>query len=295
VDLAVQGLIADHAATTAHHSAPLFGGPGGVLAAAASVMAVLFLITWLLSLRLRDASVVDPIWGPAFVLVALTGALVGDGDASRRWLLLALTAVWGLRLGWHLTTRKLHEPGEDRRYTALRESHPDNFPLWSLGWVYGLQGLLVLIISLPLQVGAERPDRLSWAIVPGLILYLIGVAFESIGDEQLRRFKSRPQSAGHVMDRGLWRYTRHPNYFGDACVWWGIWLVVLPADGTWWTAVGPALITLFLVRISGKEMLERDIAQRRPGYADYIRRTPGFIPRPPRPPRANSAGEAPAD
>jgi steroid 5-alpha reductase family enzyme len=268
-------------------SAAVFAGPGSVLAVAAAAVVVVILLTWLVGLRLRDASVIDPVWGPAFVVVAVVAALVGNGCSARRWLLLALTAVWGLRLGWHLTKRKLHERAEDRRYAAMRQAHPDNFALWSLGWVYGVQGAMVVIISLPIQVASQSPDRLSWAIVPGLIVYLTGLAFESIGDEQLRRFKSRPESKGQVMDRGLWRYTRHPNYFGDACVWWGIWLVVLPTDGSWWTAIGPALITLFLVRISGKEMLERDIAQRRPGYADYIRNTSGFIPRPPRskPPR----------
>jgi steroid 5-alpha reductase family enzyme len=270
----------------------VFVGPGGVLAFAAAAVAVVFVVTWLVGLRLRDASVVDPVWGPAFVVVAAVAALAGGGAPSRRWLLLGLTAVWGVRLGWHLTTRKLREPDEDRRYTALRDAHPDNFPFWSLGWIHGVQGLLVLITSLPLQVSAERPDRLSWMIVPGLIVYLIGVAFESTADEQLRRFKSRPQSRGQVMDRGLWRYTRHPNYFGDVCVWWGIWLVVLPAGGTWWTAVGPATITLFIVRISGKDLLERDIAERRPGYADYVHRTSGFIPLPP---RATSARAATAD
>jgi steroid 5-alpha reductase family enzyme len=268
-------------------SAAVFAGPGSVLAVATVATVVVILLTWLLSLRLRDASVIDPVWGPAFVVVAVAAALVGNGCLARRWLLLGLTALWGLRLGWHLTKRKLHERVEDRRYAAMRVAHPHNFALWSLGWVYAVQGVMVVIISLPIQVAAQSPDRLSWAIVPGLIVYLTGLAFESIGDEQLRRFKTRPLSKGQVMDGGLWRYTRHPNYFGDACVWWGIWLVVLPSSGTWWTAIGPALITFFLVRISGKEMLERDIAERRPGYADYIRRTSGFIPRPPRakPPR----------
>jgi steroid 5-alpha reductase family enzyme len=263
-------------------SAALFAGPGSVLAVAAGAVAVVILLTWLLGLRLRDVSVIDPVWGPAFVVVAAVAALVGDGCPARRWLLLALTAIWGLRLGIHLTRRKLHEPGEDRRYRAMRDAHPNNFALWSLGWVFAVQGILVLMISLPVQVGARSPERLSWAIAPGLLVYLLGLGFEAIGDEQLRRFKSLPESKGRVMDRGLWRYTRHPNYFGDACVWWGIWLVVLQSGGSWWTVVGPAIITLFLVRISGKGMLERDIGERRPGYADYIRRTSGFIPMPPR-------------
>jgi len=115
-----------------------------------------------------------------------------------------------------------------------------------------------------------------------VIVFLIGLAFESVGDEQLRRFKADPGNRGKVMDRGLWHYTRHPNYFGDACVWWGLWLTTLPAGGVWWTLVGPVVMTLLLVRVSGKAMLERDIGSRRPGYAEYIKRTSGFFPLPPR-------------
>lgn len=263
-------------------AAAVLAGPGIVLAWAAAAVAALILLTWLVSLRMRDASVIDPIWGPAFVLVALVAAIAGDGDLARRWLLLGMTAVWGLRLGWYLTRRKLAEPGEDRRYRAMRDAHPTGFALWSLRSVYLVQGVLVLIISLPLQVAADRGTGLSWEISAGVALYLVGLGFEAVGDEQLRRFKADPENRGQVMDRGLWRYTRHPNYFGDACVWWGLWLVVLPAGGTWWTFVAPVLMTVLLVRVSGKGLLERDISERRPAYADYIRRTSGFFPLPPR-------------
>lgn len=262
--------------------AVVFAGPGRVLPWAAGGVLLLILSTWLLSLRLRDASVIDPIWGPAFALVALFAALVGTGAAERRWLLFALTAVWGLRLGWHLVRRKLAEPGEDRRYGMMRQAHTGSFALWSLYAVYLVQAVLVLVISLPLQVAAGRPDALSWAIAPGLALYVLGLAFEAIGDEQLRYFKSDPANRVAVMDRGLWRYTRHPNYFGDACVWWGLWLVALPAGGTWWTVIAPIVMTVLLIRVSGKGLLERDIVHRRPGYADYIHRTSGFVPWPPR-------------
>jgi len=259
-----------------------FAGPGQVLPWAAAAVGALILLTWLVSLRMRDASVIDPIWGPAFALVALVALVAGHGDLARRWLLLVMTASWGLRLGWHLTRRKLAEPGEDRRYRAMREAHPRNFALWSLRSVFLVQGVLVLIISLPLQVAADRVSGLSWTIAPGLVVYLIGLFFEVVGDEQLRRFKADPKNRGQVMDRGLWRYTRHPNYFGDACVWWGLWLVTLPAGGTWWTFIAPVMMTVLLVRVSGKGLLERDIAERRPAYADYIDRTSGFFPLPPR-------------
>jgi steroid 5-alpha reductase family enzyme len=239
---------------------------------------------WLASLRLGDVSIVDPAWGPAFVLVAALAAVAGHGDGARRWLLLALTALWGLRLGAHLLARKLAERGEDHRYGAMRAAHgARGFALWSLVWIFLAQGALVAIVSLPIQVAAARPSGLSLLIVPGLVLYAVGLGFEAVGDEQLRRFRADPRNRGRVMDRGLWRYTRHPNYFGDACVWWGLWLVALPAGGTWWTVVSPLLMTLLLVRVSGKALLERDLASRRPGYGDYIRRTSGFFPLPPRP------------
>jgi steroid 5-alpha reductase family enzyme len=255
---------------------------GHVLLPAACAVAALILITWSVSIVVHDASVIDPVWGPAFALVALICALVGEGDGARRWLLCGLTVIWGLRLGYHLTARKLREREEDRRYRAMREAHAGNFALWSLVCVYCVQGLMVLIISLPIQAAAGRAASLAFSCLPGVIVFLIGLGFEAIGDEQLRRFRADPDSHGQVMDRGLWRYTRHPNYFGDACVWWGIWLIALPAGATWWTVIAPIVMTLFLVRISGAGLMEKDISGRRPGYADYIRRTSGFVPLPPR-------------
>jgi steroid 5-alpha reductase family enzyme len=262
--------------------AVVVAGPGGVLPLTCAAVALVILGTWALSLRLRDASVIDPVWGPAFAIVAIIAAVDGSGDPGRRWLLLALMLVWGLRLGFHLTRRKLHEREEDRRYRAMREAHPQSFAIWSLGWVYLLQGVLVVVISLPLQVAAQRGSALSWAIVPGLGLYLVGLCFEAVGDEQLRRFKADPDNSGAVMDHGLWRYTRHPNYFGDACIWWGLWLVALQAGGTWWTVIAPIVMSVLLIRISGKGLLEKQIGNRRPGYASYIERTSGFLPLPPR-------------
>lgn len=249
---------------------------------ATAATAILMLATWAVSLRRADASIIDPIWGPAFVIVALTCALAGDQGAEVRWLLLAMTAVWGLRLGWHLIRRKIREPEEDRRYTAMREREGDRFPLWSLVMVFGLQGLLVMIVSAPLQAAATGYAEISPAVIGGLAVFAGGLFFEAIGDAQLAAFKADPASRGKVMDRGLWRYTRHPNYFGDFCVWWGIWLVALTAGGTWWTAIGPLVMSILLIRVSGKAHLERDIGDRRPGYAEYVRRTSGFFPLPPR-------------
>jgi steroid 5-alpha reductase family enzyme len=262
--------------------ATVFAAPQGVTLIAAAAVAVLMFGLWLASIPLRDVSIVDPAWGPAFVLVAVVAALAGSGCAGRRWLLLAMTAIWGLRLGGYLLARKLSDPTEDRRYASMRERRGASFVPWSLVVIFGLQGLLVMIVSLPQQVAATRGGSLTWPVIPGVALWAVGFAFEAIGDEQLRRFKDRPDTSGQVMDRGLWRYTRHPNYFGDFCVWWGVWVVAITADGTWWTVIGPLVMTLLLVRVSGAARLERDIEQRRPQYADYIKRTSAFFPRPPK-------------
>ena len=258
-------------------------GPGTVLPIAAAAVLALMVALWAVSLAITDTSIVDPAWGPAFVLVALAAALAGDGDGGRRILLLVLTALWGLRLGVHLVRRKLGEIGEeDKRYAEMRAKRGDAFPVYSLVAVFGLQALLVLIVSLPLQVAAQRPDGLTAASVPGVVLFAVGLSFEAVGDAQLDRFKAEPDSKGKVMDRGLWRYTRHPNYFGDFCVWWGLFLVALPAGGLWWTAIGPLVMSFLLIQGSGKALLEKSIGSRRPGYAEYVERTSGFVPLPPK-------------
>jgi steroid 5-alpha reductase family enzyme len=267
-------------------TAVVFAGPGSVLAYAAGGVAVLMLALWAISVQISDVSIVDPAWGPAFVVVAVIAALAGSGDSGRRWLVAGATAAWGLRLGLHLTRRKLAEPEEDRRYARMRKAKGGSFTLWSLYMIFGVQGLLVLVVSLPITVAAGRSAALDAGAIPGAAVFLIGLGFEAIGDDQLRRFKADPANRGQVMNRGLWRYTRHPNYFGDACLWWGLWAIALPAGGTWWTAIGPATMTFLLVRVSGKAMLERDIGKRRPGYAEYIRRTSGFFPLPPRQPQS---------
>jgi steroid 5-alpha reductase family enzyme len=264
----------------------VFAAPGVVTAVAAAALAIVFVCLWAISLGVGDVSIVDPVWGPAFVLVAVVCLLVGDADtgagAARRWILVAMTAIWGLRLGGYLLARKLGDREEDRRYAKMREQQGDRFALYSLVVVFLAQGLLVLVVSLPLQVAAERSTPLGLSVWIGIALWAVGVFFESVGDEQMRRFKARGDTKGQVMDEGLWRYTRHPNYFGDFCVWWGLWLVALGAGGTWWTVVGPLVMSFLLIKGSGAALLEKDIAERRPQYADYIRRTSSFIPLPPR-------------
>jgi steroid 5-alpha reductase family enzyme len=248
------------------------------IALSAATILVVMLLTWGLSVRLQDVSIVDPVWGPSFALVAIVVAVAGGGDAAHRVILAVATSLWGLRLGSHLLRRKLHERGEDRRYAAMRSRDPARFAVRSLYTIFLTQGVLIWVISLPLQVAAGRHQEVGVVTVAGLVVFAVGLAFEAIGDEQLRAFKADPANRGQVMDRGLWRYTRHPNYFGDACVWWGLWL----ASGVWWTVFAPLVMSFLLIRVSGKGLLERDIAERRPGYAEYIRRTSGFVPLPPR-------------
>ncbi len=252
-----------------------------VLAASAIAVATLMLVTWLVSLAVRDASIVDIVWGLGFTVVAATAAVVGDGDAGRRLLLGAMVAIWGLRLAGYLARRNLGH-GEDYRYVAMRKKWGDRFWLISLLQVFALQGVLLWIVSLPVQLAASGSAPLAPWVVVGVVVWAVGFGFEAVGDAQLARFKADPANAGLVMDRGLWGWTRHPNYFGDACVWWGIFLVAAQVPAARWGVIGPLLMTFLLVRVSGVAMLEKTIGRRRPGYAEYVERVPAFVPRPPR-------------
>ena len=248
---------------------------------AAVAAAVLMLVFWVISLVRRDASIADIAWGLVFVVIAWTSWAAGEQTEASLIAAVAVT-VWGSRLAIYIGVRNAGH-GEDRRYQAMRERRPGTFWLWSLFGVFILQGLLALFVSLPVQslgsVADAVPGPVTWL---GLAVFLVGLGFEAIGDAQLAAFKRDPANRGKVMDGGLWRYTRHPNYFGDALLWWGIWLIAIGSGAAWWTLAGPALMTFLLVRVSGVAMLESDMAERRPGYAEYIRRTSAFIPRPPR-------------
>ncbi len=254
-----------------------------VLLACAGSIAVLMVLTWLISLWQHDASLVDIVWGLGFVVVAVTAAVVGDGADSRRWLLAALVGIWGARLSIYLAWRNLGH-GEDYRYVAMRKHWGDRFWWVSFFQVFLLQGVLMWVVSLPVQLsaGVAEPDALGILAAMGAVLWLVGLLFEGVGDAQLARFKADPASKGQVMDQGLWRYTRHPNYFGDFCVWWGIFLIAAEAPGARWGIVGPIVMSTLLLRVSGVAMLEKTIGKRRPGYADYIARTSAFFPRPPK-------------
>jgi steroid 5-alpha reductase family enzyme len=262
-----------------------------VLAATAGAVAVLMVSMWLVSLRLRDASIVDIVWGAGFVLIAWVAAVTAEGDATRSRVLVACTTVWGLRLAGYLFWRN-HGKGEDYRYRAMRKHWGPRFPLISLVTVFALQGVLMWVVSLPVQLGQMRaaPSGLGAVGVLGVVVWAIGLAFETIGDVQLARFKASPDSAGKVMDRGLWAWTRHPNYFGDFCVWWGLFLIaVRPGGFTFFAVIGPAAMSFLLLRVSGVAMLEKTIGKRRPGYEEYVARTSAFFPRPPRKLAASSS------
>lgn len=247
------------------------------LALSAAVLTGAMILLWLWSLPLRNASIVDAFWGSAFVLAAWTAALAGGGDGPRRTLALALVTVWGLRLSLHLLRRNAGH-GEDPRYAAMRRGHGARFWWVSLFTVFLLQAALAWSISLPVQLAILAPATpLGLLDAAAAALWAVGVTFEAVGDWQLTRFRRDPASRGQVLDTGLWRYTRHPNYFGDACAWWGLGLLGAAA-GAPWTIFAPALMTFLLVRVSGVSLLEKEIAGRRPGYREYVARTSAFLP-----------------
>jgi steroid 5-alpha reductase family enzyme len=246
--------------------------------------ALLAALTWLASLRRDDVSLVDRMW-PVMVAAGAVVCFVRlpAGGARAAWML-ALVLAWGLRLCVYITHRNWGH-GEDRRYRQIRARNQPNFRFKSLVLVFGLQALLAWIVAAPFLVGMSGAGTLGVLDAVGIAFAAFGIVFEAVGDAQMARFKADPANAQRVMDRGLWRYTRHPNYFGEACVWWGLWLIAVAGAGigaAWWSAVSPLLMTFLLLKISGVSLLEQDIGERRPAYRDYIARTNAFIPGPPR-------------
>jgi steroid 5-alpha reductase family enzyme len=246
-------------------------------------IAISMTVVWFLSLALRDASIVDVFWGLGFVGIAILGVLVGNGLESRRVFLMVLIGLWGIRLATYIAIRN-HGAGEDPRYVRMRERAGAAFWWVSYLKVFLLQGAIMWIVALPLMGigGSETPGFPTVTDVIGAGLWAVGLFFEAIGDIQLRRFKADPANSGKVMDSGLWRYTRHPNYFGDAAMWWGIGIIALPVSWGWATLIGPALMTFFLMKVSGVALLEKSLQTTKPKYADYVRRTSAFFPRPPK-------------
>ena len=235
---------------------------------------------WGLATAKRNVGIVDIFW-PLFFLAATLVHVIGTVQlAARGYLVLGLTAVWAARLSVYLAVRATGQP-EDRRYQAIRARNEPAFAWKSLYLVFGFQAVLAWIISAPLAgaVLAEAPLTALDAI--GAAIVAFGISFQAIADTQLMRFKADPLNRGRVLDAGLWKYSRHPNYFAECCVWWGFYVIACAADA-WWTLFSPVLMTILLLKISGVALLEKDIAERRPAYRDYVRRTNAFIPAPPR-------------
>ena len=237
-------------------------------------------ITWLLSLPLRNVSIVDSLWSLMLFAAGVIYALGADPRAPRLALVLWLLAIWAARLSFYITVRSIGK-GEDRRYQAIRARNEPRFAFKSLYLVFWLQAVLAWIISLPLMGAFSSIAPIGILDYLGLALWLTGFVFEALGDWQLARFKRNPAHADAVMTGGLWRFTRHPNYFGEFCVWWGFWFMAVSAGG-WWSLPGPVLLTVLLLRVSGVSLLEKDIGNRRPHYADYVLKTNAFFPGPPR-------------
>ena len=239
------------------------------------------IVLWVVSVVRRDASIVDPFWAPGFLLVGSVYVAATPAEGRGRGLLtLAIVALWALRLGIHLFVRNRNE-GEDPRYAAWRERHGPRFWWVSLFTVFLLQALILWVVSAPLLGAAAGRSPIGPLDALGAGIALFGLIFEAVADRQLRAFRGRRGTDGAVLDRGLWRYSRHPNYFGNAVLWWGLWLIALSA-GAAWTVVGPLIMTFLLVRVSGVTLLERRLRARRPGYEEYVRRTSSFVPLPPR-------------
>lgn len=253
---------------------------------ALSVVLAVAVVAWLVSVFRCDVSIVDNLWSLMILLGLLAYLYFAQSSGSRTGLLTVLLSIWAVRLCLHITVRNHGEP-EDRRYRAIRENNQPYFEWKSLYLVFLLQGFLAWVVCLPVIAAANGqtvPGPLDYA---GSALWLAGMFFEVVGDYQLTRFRRNKSTENEVLDSGLWRYTRHPNYFGEAAIWWAFYLFAISA-GAWWTVFAPLLMTVLLLKVSGVALLEKDITGRRPAYQDYVRRTNAFIPGRPRKPASRS-------
>jgi steroid 5-alpha reductase family enzyme len=242
------------------------------------VILIMMTFLWLLSLRLKNASIVDISWGIGFIVTTwLAFALTPQGYLPRKLLIGTLVALWGLRLAIHIGLRNLGKP-EDFRYAKWRAEHGARWWWFSFLQVFLLQGFLMWVISAPILAAMTSgfPAILTPLDWLGALLWTFGLLFESIGDAQLTVFKANSAHTGKLFTGGLWKYTRHPNYFGEATVWWGVYIIALAA-GRWWTIFSPLLMTFLLLKVSGVAMLERTM-QQKPGFEEYRRRTRAFFP-----------------
>ena len=245
----------------------------------AVTLSIMFCL-WLISLRRNDVSIVDLYWGPGFAVVAWISLLTTQTDSNlRHWLVVGLVSLWALRLAVYLGWRARNHADEDPRYAAMRAGRGKAFVWQSLYIVFGLQGMLIWLLSFPLQFGLTNGQAFNLISLAGAAIALFGLVFETIADYQLARFKRQNPAAGALLTEGLWGLTRHPNYFGETCFQWGLFLL---AAGHWpsvWTVWAPLLMTFLILRISGVRLLEEQLSMRKPDYAEYQRQTPAFIPR----------------
>lgn len=252
------------------------------------VIAAVFAGLWAWSRQIKDPSFVDAFWAFGMVILALTTFLMaGDGWLERKLVLVGLTLAWGMRLGLHLFHRWGRE-GPDKRYRALvarlQEKRGWDYDKATGLAVFGPQAALLFITCLPIQLGQISAEPVGFGILAllGFALAVFGIAYEAIADWQLSVFKENPANKGKVMDQGLWAWSRHPNYFGEICTWWGIWLIAAETALGFWSFIGPAFLTFTLLRWSGVPLLEKGLKASRPGYADYAARTSAVFPWPPR-------------
>lgn len=240
----------------------------------------LMTILWVVSLLMKNAGIVDIFWGLGFVIVNWVAFfLTSDITLPRHWLLNIIVTIWGLRLFLHIFLRNKGKP-EDFRYADFRKKYGKKFWWFSYLQTFMLQGVLMLLISTPLIITqyANQPSKLGFLEYLGLVIWVIGFFFEAVGDYQLNRFIKNPQNKGKLLDSGVWKYTRHPNYFGDSAQWWGYFLIACAVPFGFLTVFSPIIMTFFLIKVSGVAMLERSMADRKPGYKEYMRTTNAFIP-----------------
>lgn len=247
-------------------------------------MAVFMGMCLSIAIRQKKLTVVDTAWGLGFVVMTLVAAIVsisGEGERPLRPIFFVLVGLWGGRLAWHLHTRNSKAP-EDPRYADLAARSTGSFGQIALKRVFLPQGISMWLVATPVMVGLNNEQIHWWLAGPGIAVWAVGMFFETVGDQQLATFKKDPANKGKLMDQGLWRYTRHPNYFGDACAWWGIWLVAASSWAGLATIIGPIAMTVFLTRVTGAALNEKGMKKSKPGYDEYVRKTSGFVPLPPK-------------
>jgi steroid 5-alpha reductase family enzyme len=244
-------------------------------------MLIVATLAWLLSLWRHDTGIVDSFWSLFFVTALLVWVQQLDMTGLRTLIVVALVLIWAIRLSVHLTVRNWGKP-EDRRYQAIRARNQPHYPIKSLFYVFFLQVGLAFLVALPIRYALNAVQPLGILDGLGVVIFLIGWSIETLADWQLTRFKARGSPQGTVLNTGLWRYSRHPNYFGEAVLWWGFVFLALSAGGPLWLLISPAFITFLLLKVSGVPLLEADLAQRNPNYRRYIESTSAFWPKPPR-------------